>query len=398
MRSLRLLIAFLVVLACAAPAAWAITYDDVFELTAREVAEETIVRLIVDDGRAFELDADQLADLRAAGVSTTVIDAMLDPEAGRAWLEGDDFGGAAPEADHGYSTALDRAYDGSNGAGPGSTALVYSFGYYYGPLSRYYHDDPYYYPFWFAGYPCAYWPSYYAYGWRPEDDAYYAYPYVWYDASSYYCDAYYDPGYWTDLGYTVLPGSGRTVRDNGPRYRRGGITPPKGGRTETVPAIREVMAGRTTSDQVAREAPGWREAASAARASRLERVQAQTREDWMRRLSAENDARARELNERSTREWQERLNDEARQAANEAERRRETPPPPAERPQPRPEPRPEQPRQERVPPPPPAPPPAPAPPAPAPPAPAPAEKPEKGGSGDREDAGASRGGTGRGGR
>ena len=103
MRSIRRIFAFMIVFACAASAAWAITYDDVFELTARDVTEETIVRLIVDDGRAFDLDADQLADLRAAGVSTTVIDAMLDPEAGRAWLEGDDFGGVSADIDDGYA-------------------------------------------------------------------------------------------------------------------------------------------------------------------------------------------------------------------------------------------------------------------------------------------------------
>jgi hypothetical protein len=362
MRSLRLTLTLVVVLALAASAAWAITYDDVFELTARDVAEETIVRLIVDDGRGFELDDDQLADLRAAGVSTTVIDAMLDPEVGRAWLEGDDFGGPAADGDDGGSAVLDRAYV----AGAGSTALVYSFGYYEGPLARYYHVDPYYYPFWFAGYPCAYWPSYYAYGWRPYDEAYYPYPYDWYDYDSYYCDAYYDPGYWADLGYTVLPGADHRVSDAGPRYRNGGITPPKGGRTDTVPAIREVVGGRAAlrpaSDDIARRP---------ALATRVERIQ------------ADDLALIREQSERWAREWQEQMNEEARRTAEEVQRRRESPPPAARAEQPRDEkPRAEQPRRERTPPPPPA---------------APEPK-DRGGEGDRGEAGVSRGGAGRGGR
>ena len=160
MRSiLRMGLSVVLATVLAVSAAWAVTYDDIFELTERAVSERTIVQLIVDDGRAFDLSEDELADLRAADVSQIVIDAMLDPAVGKAWLAGDvgsgsTYGGGGT----GYSTSLDQAYNQGYSAGVGSTALVYSFGYYYGPLSRYYYTDPFYYPFWSAGYSYSYWP------------------------------------------------------------------------------------------------------------------------------------------------------------------------------------------------------------------------------------------------
>jgi hypothetical protein len=249
----------------AVTAAWAVEYDDIFELTERGVSERTIVQLIVDDGRAFELDQDELADLRAAGVSEVVIDAMLDPAVGRAWLSG----GTTGTTGGGYSTSLDEAYNQGYSAGVSSTALVFSFGYYYGPLARYYYCDPFYYPFWYSGYGYSYWPSYYSYWYRPYYDCYYAYPYNWYGYSSYYCHSYYDAGYWGHNGYSMPPGYNHSVWDNGPRFRGGGVTPPKGGRpydgTENgrvvtggtnrmrnpsaPPAIREAEGGRTPSDR-----------------------------------------------------------------------------------------------------------------------------------------------------
>ncbi len=258
--------------------AWAVDYDDIFEFTERNVSERTIVQLIVDDGRAFELSEDELADLRAAGVSPVVIDAMLDPAVGKAWLAGETGGGATyggGGAD-GYQSSLDQAYGSGYSAGVSSTALVYSFGYYYGPLSNYYYNDPFYYPFWSAGYAYSYWPSYYSYWWRPYSSCYYTYPYNYYGYSSYYCHSYYDPGYWASNGYNVQPGYGRTVWDNGPRFRGGGIVPPKGGRPagsgssarlvtgsagrmrnpSGPPAIREAENGRTATDRSARVADG----------------------------------------------------------------------------------------------------------------------------------------------
>ncbi|MEO6463349.1 MAG: hypothetical protein ABIP29_09760, partial [Candidatus Eisenbacteria bacterium] len=257
--------------------AFAIEYDDIFEMTANGDSDEAIVRLIIEDGRGFELSAREMDDLRDAGVSDIVIDAMRDPELGRDWLAGDhrddyddDDNGRYDDSRSGYSTSLDEAY--GQGYSDGRTSLVFSFGYYYGPLSRYYYDDPFYYSFWSAGYAYSYWPSYYAYWYRPAYAWSYAYPYNYYTYDSYYCHTYYDPGYWSANGYTTLPGYGRTVWDDGPRWRDGGIAPPKGGRPNAataltsrlrdgtgtrarnpVPAIREAMASRTPSQRRAND-------------------------------------------------------------------------------------------------------------------------------------------------
>ena len=231
--------------------AYALEYDDVFELTDKGVSVTTLVQLVVDDGRAFDLSGEELSDLRAAGVDEIVIEAMLDPAVGRAWLAGDrdesgsDYGDA-PGGTAGYSTSLDEAYGQGYDDGR-KTALVYSFGYYYGPLARYYYSDPFYYPFWSAGYAYSSWPSYYASWYRPAYDWYSPYPYNWYTYSSYYCYTYYDPGYWASRGYTVQPGYGRTVWDDGPRWRDGGIAPPKGGRPDgsvVAPSSKRLLDGQ----------------------------------------------------------------------------------------------------------------------------------------------------------
>ncbi len=223
-----------------ASVASAIEYDDVIGLTRQGVSDRTIVELIVKDGRAFEMNDHEIQQLEDADVSQVVIDAMLDPVAGQDWLDGKSTGGYDEDGlptgsgSGGYSTSLDRAY--RNGYDDGrSTALVYSFGYYYGPLARYYYCDPFYYPFWSSGYSSVYWPSYCAFSYRPSYDWCYAYPYNYYNYNSYYCYTYYDPGYYANKGYYVAPGSGRTVWDNGPRWRDGGLAPGSGafdGRTD----------------------------------------------------------------------------------------------------------------------------------------------------------------------
>ncbi len=279
---LRMGLSVVVATVLAASAAWAVDYGDIIELTARNVHERTLVQLIVDDGRAFELSAVEIVELRVAGVSERVIDAMIDPAAGEAWLAGDVYeredGADGGETGNGDRSSLDQDYGQGEGGGDGSTPLVFSFGYYYGPLSRYYYDDPYYFPFWSAGHAYSYWPSYYAYGWRPAYDEYYEYPYNWYEYSSYYCHTYYDPAYWSEIGYTVQPGYGPTVWDHGPRFRGGGIVPPKGGRPDAVsgerlavgsagrvrnpagpPAIHESENARTLADRAARSVPASRE-------------------------------------------------------------------------------------------------------------------------------------------
>jgi hypothetical protein len=223
-------------LAWSGPAS-AIEYTEIFAMTADGASDETIVRLIVEDGRGFEMSESELDDLRAAGVSDIVIAAMRDPEVGRQWLEG--HGSVPQQGGGGYSTSLDEAYGQGYADGQASTGLVFSFGYYYGPLSRYYYHDPFYYSFWWGGYPYSYWPSYYATWYNPGYAPCYAYPYNYYNYNSYYCHSYYDPGYWNAHGYNT-PYGGRTVWDEGPRWRDGGVAPVKGGRPD---AASELTAG-----------------------------------------------------------------------------------------------------------------------------------------------------------
>lgn len=246
------------VLSFAATAAYAIEYDDVIGLAREGVSDRTIVELIVKDGRAFDMNEDEIASLRDEGVSEVVIDAMLDPVAGQDWLDGrtsDDqsYDQGGYSSNDGYSTSLDQAYGRGYSDGR-STALVFSFGYYYGPLARYYYCDPFYYPFWSAGYASSYWPSYCAFYWRPAYAWAYSYPYNWYNYNSYYCYTYYDPGYYNYRGYTVQPGYGRTVWDNGPRWRNGGLPPGGNGRLDGSGAIDRVrerlFSGRPSAPPV----------------------------------------------------------------------------------------------------------------------------------------------------
>lgn len=244
-------------LSMAAHAAYAIEYDDVIGLTKQGVSDRTIVELIVKDGRAFQMSSDERNTLRDDGVSEIVIRAMDDPRIGQDWLDGKytlpgdagdaygdgtdsggETGNGEPEpqavqdedgisSGGGYSSSLDDAY-GNGYSDGGNTALVYSFGYYYGPLASYYYCDPYYYPFWDRGYASTYWPSYYAFYWRPRYDWCYSYPYNYYDYNSFYCHTFFDAGYYAHNGYQVRAGFHRSVWDNGPRWRNGGL-PPAGG-------------------------------------------------------------------------------------------------------------------------------------------------------------------------
>lgn len=254
-------------LSLAATAANAIEYDEVIKLTQQGVTDRTIVELIVKDGRAFDMNEDEIADLRDGDVSEDVIRAMLDPSKGRDWLDGnlssdDDDDGVYDDDSNGYSTSLDRAY-GQGYQDGRSTALVYSFGYYYGPLARYYYDDPFYYPFWFSGhYSASYWPSYYAFNYRPHYAWYSAYPYNYYNYDSYYCYTWYDPGYYSYRGYQVQPGYGRTIWDNGPRWRDGGLPPSGSGagsgsggttRDGALTRFRDHVAGRPVAPPVIRQ-------------------------------------------------------------------------------------------------------------------------------------------------
>ena len=268
----------------AATAAFAVEYEDIIGLTREGVSTRTIMELIAKDGRAFEMSDEETQRLVDAGVDADVIKAMLDPSYAQTWLDGGNppSGGGASG---GYSTSLDDAYGQGYSAGV-ATSLVFSFGYYYGPLSRYYYCDPFYYSFWNSGfYGYGYWPSYYAAYYRPYAPYYCAYPYNYYNYNSYYCHTYYDPGYYASCGYNVAP-YGRTVWDNGPRWRDGGVAPESGGRTRDAmvadgrnpaspPVVRDLQqrgaGGTRTRDLVANNGMGngraSREVGSAGRSS-----------------------------------------------------------------------------------------------------------------------------------
>lgn len=260
-------------LTLAASAAFAVEYDEIINLSREGTSTRTLMELIVQDGRAFEMSDDELQRLEDAGVDADVIHAMQDPSFAQQWLDKqgpqvDDNGNTAPEGDDegpapgndgggsggGYQSDLDRAY--GQGYSDGQTSLIYSFGYYYGPLSRYYYVDPFYYSFWFSGsWGVGYWPSYCAYYYRPAYNWCSPYPYNYYNYSSYYCNTYYDPGYYRANGYTVPSGGGRTIYDTSPRWRDGGVN--AGATVTNRQALADAggrPAGRPASPPVVRNA------------------------------------------------------------------------------------------------------------------------------------------------
>jgi hypothetical protein len=269
-----------IALTLAASAAFAVEYDEIINLTREGTSPRTLMELIVQDGRAFEMSDDELQRLEDAGVDADVIKAMQDPAYAQTWLDNDgplvdDNGNTAPDGGGGggsYQSDLDRAY--GQGYSDGRTSLVYSFGYYYGPLSRYYYVDPFYYSFWFSGsWGVGYWPSYCAYYYRPAYAWCSPYPYNYYNYSSYYCNTYYDPGYYRANGYSV-PTGGRTIYDNSPRWRDGGVN--AGATVANRQALADLggrPAGRPASPPVVRGATRGRDlvASSGMRNGRVSR-------------------------------------------------------------------------------------------------------------------------------
>lgn len=89
----RLLLCFMVVLGTVAllPAQTApapgitpavgrtLTIDDVIKLSKAGLSEDTIIQKVRSNGQAFDLSTDQLIQLKDAGVSDKVVQAMLDP-------------------------------------------------------------------------------------------------------------------------------------------------------------------------------------------------------------------------------------------------------------------------------------------------------------------------------
>ncbi len=65
----------------AAPAAKALSVDDVLKLAKAGLSEDVIISKIRKNAQAFDLSPDQMLQLKTAGVSDKVIQAMLDPTA-----------------------------------------------------------------------------------------------------------------------------------------------------------------------------------------------------------------------------------------------------------------------------------------------------------------------------
>jgi hypothetical protein len=186
--------------------ALALSPDDAIEMSQQGVDDETIIAKICSDGEAWDLTTDDIAYLRELGVSEAVIRALMDPE-------------AAAER---YGFTLGDEYDDEDGDDDGErTAYVYSLGYYYGPLSRFYYCDPFFYSYYFHdgfAFSYSYWPSYYARFYFPYAYGYYAYPYFYYPYDSYYygygyCGPRYTRYYYPPPGSRVYYGNVRYRQD-----------------------------------------------------------------------------------------------------------------------------------------------------------------------------------------
>ncbi len=131
--STTLLLAFLVF----TPDASAFGWKDVVKMQRAGVADSLILQKIEYSGTTFHLGADEIEELMAAGVSDTVISAMLRTEA----EEGDED----DDYDYGYRYRYDDGYYAHPYYYPRRLYVGFGLGY-YGPFPRYYYDDYYYYP------------------------------------------------------------------------------------------------------------------------------------------------------------------------------------------------------------------------------------------------------------
>lgn len=201
-RSWRSLLLAAFFAAIAVPSAWALTPDDAIDLSQQGAADETIIAKICADGDAWDLSADDIAYLREQGVSEDVIDALIDPE-----RAAEEFGFTLGDGN------ADEDY------GP-RTAYVYSLGYYYGPLSRYYFCDPFFYSYYSCSdfaFSYSYWPTYYSTYCHPYYYGFYPYPYFVYPSTSfYYGFSYCGPSY-TAFYHSRIRGGGH--RFGNVRYR-----------------------------------------------------------------------------------------------------------------------------------------------------------------------------------
>jgi hypothetical protein len=249
MRRLLLLVALALVAAGYSSPARALSPEDAIYLTQQGVGDEVIIAKICADAEGWDLTSDEIAYLREKGVSREVVEALIDP-AGAAERYGFTLGNP---------NARPESHPDNYGWGTPSTSLVFSLGYYYGPLGVHYFYDPYFYPYYCSpgwAFSFGYWPAYYQATYFPYHCGYYPYPYYWY-TSGYYCGyKYYGPAY-PYYCPAPLPASYEAYVKAPVRYRDYAYTNPPpayGSDKPNSPEQRLGKDGRAVLDQYARDA------------------------------------------------------------------------------------------------------------------------------------------------
>ena len=240
MRASLLRLALAAAIGLLASPAFALSPDDAMYLTKEGVDDQVIIAKICADAEGWDLTAEEIAHLRDKGVSREVVEALIDPEgASKRW------GYTLGDPD-----AKPESYPDNYSEGTSSTSLVFSLGYYYGPLGVHYFYDPYFYSFycspWF-GFSFSYWPSYYRATYFPYHCGYYSYPYYYYGGPSYYCGyPYYGPAY-PYYCSAPLPNAYAAYVNEPVRWRESGSgNPPPGYRSgkPNQPVARMDQSGR----------------------------------------------------------------------------------------------------------------------------------------------------------
>ena len=251
MRKLLGILAFAVAAALGASPAHALSPDDAIYLTKEGVEDPIIIAKICTDAVAWDLTPEEILYLREKGVSREVVEALIDPE------------GAAKR--YGFTLgdpdAKPESYPDNYAEGTSRTSLIFSFGYYYGPLGVHYLYDPYFYPYYCSpgwGFSFSFWPAYYRANYFPYHWGYYSYPYYSYGYGPYCGYPYYGPAY-PYYCAAPLPSSYYSHVKAPVRYRDYATTNPPpayGSRKPNSPEQRLANSGRTVLDQYARDVRG----------------------------------------------------------------------------------------------------------------------------------------------
>jgi hypothetical protein len=190
----------------------ALAPDDAIYLSQEGVDPEIIIAKICADAEAWDLTAEEIVYLAEEGVSLDVINALIDPvSAAEKW--GFTLGEPDVYIQEGEETYAEEGYypdDGYYIEESGGSSLIFSLGYYNGPLAVHYFSHPYFYPYMYTNgfsFGYSYWPVYYRSYYYPWSCGYYPYPYYAYgEGSYYYGDAYigyYQHNYYGDRGTRV---------------------------------------------------------------------------------------------------------------------------------------------------------------------------------------------------